>query len=105
MKKPPLTSTFVVLQEIVLDNVATITKAKDKVLMAVVGVVLHHVPNDGTIPNVYHRLRQVLAVSDPQSQATAKKNYFHFFLSELHFLKTAPEVPELALQNGRPIAR
>src|SRR6266403_4309884 len=44
-----------VVQEVVLDHVATISEAEDKLAHSVVGVHLHDVPEDGTASDLHHR--------------------------------------------------
>src|SRR6267143_3905229 len=45
-----------VVQEVVLDHVATISEAENELAHSVVGVHLHDVPEDGTAPDLHHRL-------------------------------------------------
>src|SRR4030095_2116496 len=48
--------TLIVVQEIILDEICTVTKAENKVFVTVMGIVLHDVPKDRSVPDVYHRL-------------------------------------------------
>src|SRR6266403_3636901 len=45
-----------VVQEVILDHVAAVSEAEDKLAHSVVGVHLHDVPQNGTAPDLHHRL-------------------------------------------------
>src|SRR5579885_1543960 len=66
------------IQEELLDHVRLVAEAQDEVRMAVLAVVLHHVPEDRLVADRDHRLRDVLGIfSDPGAEATAEKDNFH----------------------------
>lgn len=74
----------VVVAEEILDEVATVTEAEDEVLVPVVGVELHQVPEDGPVTDAHQRLGDGVGVfAEPGAQAAAKNDYFHD--------RTAPE--------------
>src|SRR5580704_4653013 len=75
--------TLIVVQKIVFDRFRTMPQAQDKVLVPVVGIVLHYMPEDGAIADLYHRFGDVFRVTNPQSKPTAKENDFHIPLSRL----------------------
>src|SRR5438132_10672444 len=47
---------FVVIQEVVLDNIRAMTQAKNEIFMTVMSIVLHDVPEYWTRADVHHRL-------------------------------------------------
>jgi hypothetical protein len=53
---------FLVVQEVLLDDVAAIAEAEDEVLVAEVRVVLHHVPENRPIPDGHHGLGNIVRV-------------------------------------------
>ena len=69
---------LVVVAEIVLDDVAAVPQTQDEVLVSEVRVVLHHVPQDGTVTDGHDRLRDMLVVvPEPCPQPTAEQNDLH----------------------------
>src|SRR5579859_3058259 len=46
----------IVVQEVALDDLALIPQREDELLEAVVGVMLHEVPKEGMLADLYHRL-------------------------------------------------
>jgi len=75
---PVSTKVIAVREEVVLDHVRAESEAQDEVGVSVVGVVLHHVPQDRAVPDVHHRLRDVLRVlSQPHAETAAEQNDFH----------------------------
>jgi hypothetical protein len=64
---------FVVSAEIVLNEVRPVPQAKDEVLMPVVGVILHYVPDNRPVADRHHGFRDRLRVlSHTHSHAAAK---------------------------------
>src|SRR2546427_2312457 len=69
---------LVILQEVVLDQVAPVAKAEDEIVTSVMRVVLHQVPDDGAVADVDHRLRDGLGVfSEPRAQPAAEEDDLH----------------------------
>src|SRR5439155_19916788 len=63
---------LVVVEEVLLDRLRVVTQAEDEVVVPVVGVVAHDVPQDGAVPYRDHRLRNrrpCLANAQPLSAA------------------------------------
>src|SRR5207245_3546421 len=69
---------LVVVEEVSLDEIATITETEKELGVAEVRVVLHEMPDDRAVADVHHRLRSRLRVL-PQAgaKATAKENNLH----------------------------
>ena len=64
---------LVVVQEVLLDHVALATKAEDELLVPPGRVVAHDVPEDGSVPEADHRLRDPLGLlAHPYAQAAAE---------------------------------
>ncbi len=71
---------LVVVHEVALDVGGAVAEAQDKVLVPVVGVILHQVPQDGARADGDHRLGDGAGViPDPHSFATAEEDDFHDF--------------------------
>ena len=69
---------FVVVEKVVLEGVRSVAQAQNEVFVAVMGVILHHVPEYRPIPNRDHWLRNLLRIlSEPHSQSTTKQHDFH----------------------------
>ena len=69
---------LVVAQEVVLDHVRPVAQAEHEVLVAVVGVVAHHVPQDRPVPDPGHRLGQdVGGAGEPQPLTAAEQDDLH----------------------------
>src|SRR5579862_2155636 len=69
---------LIVIQEILLNCVAAIAQAQNKIAMAEVRVVLHYVPDDRPRANRDERLGDCLRiVADAQALAAAKEDDFH----------------------------
>jgi hypothetical protein len=69
---------FVVIQKVIADEVTAIAKAQDEVLMAMVRVEAHEMPNDGPNSDVDQRLRyRVRMLAQARAKTTAKQDYFH----------------------------
>jgi hypothetical protein len=49
--------TLIVIEKIILDHIGLVAKAKDKVFMTVVCVILHNMPKDWPIADSDHGLR------------------------------------------------
>ncbi len=45
-----------VVQEVILDHVAAVSEAENELAHTVMGIHLHDVPEDGTAPDLHHRL-------------------------------------------------
>src|SRR5687767_9764914 len=64
-----------VVEKVLLDHVAAITKAEDKVNVSVMGVYLQNVPKDWPSSDVHQRLRSKLCLfPQTRSQPPAKDN-------------------------------
>src|SRR5205814_2568592 len=70
---------LVVAEEIALDGGAAVAQAEDEVLVPVVGVVLHQVPEHRPGAHLDQRLRDRIGVATAQahSLATAEQDDFH----------------------------
>ncbi|MBN9441546.1 MAG: molecular chaperone, partial [Bosea sp.] len=67
-----------VVQEVFLDDVCLVAKAKDEVLVAEMGVVLHQMPEDRTRADLHHRFRDVVDIApQPHAHAAAKEYDLH----------------------------
>src|SRR6185437_13574155 len=67
-----------VVQEEILDDVGLVTKAQHEILVTVLAVVVHEVPQDRLVADRDHRLGQALGnISDSRAQTSAKKNRLH----------------------------
>src|SRR5579859_7215368 len=66
---------FIVVKEKPLNSLAFMTEAQDKILVAIMRVILHQVPHNWGIPDGDQRLRNIFGVlPQPQTQ-TATENY------------------------------
>ncbi len=66
---------FLVVEEVVLDDVALVAEAEDEVRVPVVGVVLHEVPQHRAGADRDHRLRDLVGVvAHPQPLAAAEQH-------------------------------
>src|SRR5262249_44149458 len=66
------------VEEPLLDDVGLVAETQDKISMAVVAVVLHHVPKNWMMPNRHHRLGHILGVvANPGSQTATEQNDLH----------------------------
>src|SRR5262245_17436627 len=69
---------LVVVEEVVLDGVGLVAQAEDEVLVPVVGVVLHDVPQDRPVADGHHRLgHQVRILADAHAHPAAEKDDLH----------------------------
>jgi len=67
-----------VIAEIIADHFALVAEAEDEILVAVVGVGLHDVPEDGAIADGEHRLGAELGfLLQARAAPTAKDDDFH----------------------------
>ena len=48
--------TFVVVQEVVFDDVAAIAETENEIGVAEICIVLHEMPHDGPVADLHHRL-------------------------------------------------
>src|SRR5579862_724533 len=90
-------------------------KAKNEILVAEMGVILHHVPQNRSRADLHHRLRDIFSISYSQTLTAAEKNDFHngcLLLYEISAVDTecgrfrftdAPAWQESASQIYRPI--
>ena len=88
-----------VVQEEVLDHRLAVTEAQDEFLVAVVGVVAHHVPQQRAGPDHLQRLGDQVALGHPHAHpvTAAEKHYFH------HTHPFRPRIaPRAAPHSGRP---
>jgi hypothetical protein len=65
-------SALAVFKKVSLDGIGAIAEAKDKVFVAIVGVILHHVPKHGPVANLDQGFGSILRIPDSQSHSTAK---------------------------------
>src|SRR5580698_2817612 len=63
--------TFVIVEKILLDCIRAVSKAKDKVLVPEMSVVLHNMPKYRAIANLNHWLGHIFSIANSQTQATA----------------------------------
>ena len=69
---------FVVVQEVLADQIAAIPRAQDEVLVPEMRVVAHQVPDDRPVADVDERLRdRVRVLAQPRSETTAEQHNFH----------------------------
>ena len=67
-----------VVQEEVLDDVRLVAEAEHEILVPVLAVVLHHVPQDRLMADRDHRLRDALGVlADAGAKPAAEQNDLH----------------------------
>ena len=68
---------FLVVEEVPLDGVGAVAEAEDEVLVPVVGVVLHQVPDDRAVADGHHGLGDVFrVVAEAQALAAAEETTF-----------------------------
>src|SRR5262245_46837525 len=68
---------LVVVEEILLDHVASIAEAEDEVIVTEVRVVRHQGPDDRTVPDVDHRLGDRLRMlPEASTQPAAEQHNF-----------------------------
>ena len=69
---------LLVAQEIVLDDVCLVSKAKNEIPMTVLAIVLHHMPQNRLVSDRHHRLWNALRVfANTGAQSPAEQNNFH----------------------------
>ena len=69
---------FVVLEKVILDHIGFVSETKNKIAMAMVGVILHDVPEDWPITNRDHGLGHGFGkLAHAHAQSTTKENDFH----------------------------
>src|SRR5438128_1002318 len=69
---------FVVLEEVLPNHVPAIAERQDEVLVAVVRVIAHQVPQNGTVADVDQRLGNgVGMLAQSCSESAAKQDHFH----------------------------
>ena len=69
---------LIVVQKIVLDDVRLVAEAQDEILMAVLAVVLHDVPQDRLVADRHHRLWNVLRIiADARAEPAAEQDNLH----------------------------
>ena len=67
-----------VVEEELLDDVGLVAEAQDEILVPVLAVVLHDVPEDRLMADRDHRLRNALRVlADARTEATAEQHDLH----------------------------
>ena len=71
---------FAVVEEEVFDGLGAVPEAEDELLVAKVGVVVHHVPQQGPGADHLHRLGDgvVAVVTHAHAVTTAEQDNFHF---------------------------
>src|SRR5262249_51469749 len=53
-------------------------EAEDEILMAEMGIVLHHVPQNGTLVDFHQRLRNILGIfAESHAETAAEEDDFH----------------------------
>ncbi len=63
----------IVVEEIVFDGVALPAEAQDEFFVTPVGVILHHVQEDGAVVDVHQRFGNILSMlAEPHAESTAK---------------------------------
>src|SRR5207302_1715145 len=69
---------FAIVQEVILEGVGLIAETQDEVFMSVMGVILHYMPQNWSVPNGNHRFWDLFRIlPQPHSQATTKQHHFH----------------------------
>jgi len=69
---------LVIVQEILANEVAPITEAEDKFLMAEMSVIAHQVPDNGPDADVHQGLRNgVRVLTQPRPKTATEQYYFH----------------------------
>src|SRR5882762_2571878 len=69
---------FLVVKKIILDRIRPVPEAKDEIFVTEMGVILHHVPQDGPIPDLNQRLWNVFSeFSQSRAQAAAEQHNLH----------------------------
>src|SRR6266567_429336 len=63
---------LVVLEEVIFDDVRAMSQTQNEVFVPEVSVVLHHVPEDGSVTDVDHGLGQIFDLTNPHPQPPAK---------------------------------
>src|SRR5690606_18645986 len=87
---------LLVVQEVLLDEVAPISQAEDEVLVPEVGVVLHEMPDDRAVTERDHRLGHVLGVvAEPHAQTPAEQD-------DLHRLPLSPDSKSPLMRCPQP---
>jgi hypothetical protein len=67
-----------VVEEEVLNRVGFVTEAEHEILVTVLAVIIHHMPEDRLVADRDHRFWDALGIlTDARAQATAEKNDFH----------------------------
>ena len=96
-----------VVQKIMFDRLGLVAETKDKIRVAVVGVIFHHMPQDGHVADFDQRFRNVLRmIFQPHSKAAAKEYDFHkVILSELPKLFTATQRGKAATESRNLTAK
>src|SRR5262249_39729017 len=73
-----------IVEEIVLDNVCLVAEAKNEILMTMVAVILHDMPQDRLMPDRHHRLWNALRVfANTGAQSPRRKNRTTFMMQVL----------------------
>src|SRR5262249_60318514 len=79
---------LIMVQEVLLDDIAPISQTQNKISMAEMSVVLHQVPENRAVPDGNHRLRHALgALAQPRSHTTAEQNNPH---TRIHHPRQSP---------------
>src|SRR5262245_48862472 len=67
-----------IVEQIARDNVCIVAEAKNEILMTMVAVILHDMPQDRLMPDRHHRLWNALRVfANTGAQSPAEQNNFH----------------------------
>ena len=69
---------LLVVQKIILDDIGLVAKAKDEILMTILAIVLHDMPQDRLVSDRHHRLWNVLRVfANARAKPAAEQHNFH----------------------------
>ena len=69
---------LLVVEEELLDDVGLVAQAEDEVLVAVVRVVLHQMPEDRPVADLDHRLRDLAGeLPEPSAEPAAEQHHLH----------------------------
>src|SRR5579863_769375 len=69
-----------VIQEVILDNVSLVSKTQDKIMMAILAIILHDMPQDRIITDRNHWFRNALRIiANSRAQSATKQNNLHDF--------------------------
>src|SRR5262249_22745592 len=70
-----------VIEKKIFDDIGFVSQAKDKITMAILTVILHHMPENRLMANRHHWFGNALGIfTDACAETSAEQDYFHIFL-------------------------